>query len=162
MSATVGPVLSSTGQVWGLQSSSTVLPQSSCTPGLMVASSSAQSVPGAASNAVTEAKPSLSQSSTLPPARITKWSPASVGLQSLLPNIHPTTGTFFDPRGFINLNLDFANDPGVGNVQQDPPPFPPYLFRDVLLNDMVIAVTTAVLGTPVKNTMYGGNTAMPR
>ena len=44
---------------------------------------------------------------------------ATVGLQSLLPNIHPTTGTFFDPRGFINLNLDFANDPGVGNVQQD-------------------------------------------
>src|SRR5438105_12848774 len=26
-----------------------------------------------------------------------------------------------------------------GNIQQDPPPFHPYLFRDVLLNDMVIA-----------------------
>lgn len=49
----------------------------------------------------------------------------------------------------------------VGNVQQDPPPFPPYLFRDVLLNDMVISVTTALLGTPVKNVMYGGNTCMP-
>ncbi len=29
----------------------------------------------------------------------------------------------------------------TGNVQQDPPPFPPYLFRDVLLNPLVIAVT---------------------
>jgi hypothetical protein len=49
----------------------------------------------------------------------------------------------------------------TGNVQQDPPPFPPYLFQDVLLNDMVLDVTTALLGTPVKNTMYSGNTAMP-
>ncbi|GAB4458149.1 MAG: hypothetical protein OHK0029_19010 [Armatimonadaceae bacterium] len=49
----------------------------------------------------------------------------------------------------------------VGNVQQDPPPFPPYLFRDVLLNDMVISVSRAVLGDGIKNTMYGGNTAMP-
>jgi hypothetical protein len=49
----------------------------------------------------------------------------------------------------------------VGNVQQDPPPFPPYLFRDVLLNEMVIAVTRAMLGDSIKNTMYGGNTAMP-
>ena len=44
---------------------------------------------------------------------------STVGLQSLLPQIHPTTGTFFDPRGFINLNLDFINDPGTGNVSQD-------------------------------------------
>lgn len=49
----------------------------------------------------------------------------------------------------------------IGNVQQDPPPFPPYLFQDVLLNDLVIDVTAAILGTPVKNTMYGGNTCMP-
>jgi len=33
-----------------------------------------------------------------------------------------------------------------GNIQQDPPPFPPYLFQDVLLNKMVIAVTHTVLG----------------
>lgn len=49
----------------------------------------------------------------------------------------------------------------VGNVQQDPPPFPPYLFRDVLLNDLVISVTSAVLGRRVKNSYYSGNTAMP-
>ena len=49
----------------------------------------------------------------------------------------------------------------MGNIQQNPPPFPPYLFQDVLLNDLVIDVTNGLLGTPVKNTMYGGNTAMP-
>jgi hypothetical protein len=49
----------------------------------------------------------------------------------------------------------------TGNIQQDPPPFPPYLFRDVLLNEMVIAVSHAVLGPGVKNTMYSGNTALP-
>ncbi len=49
----------------------------------------------------------------------------------------------------------------VGNIQQDPPPFPPYLFRDVLLNEQVIAVTSALLGPGVKNRFYSGNTAMP-
>jgi hypothetical protein len=49
----------------------------------------------------------------------------------------------------------------AGNLQQDPPPFPPYLFADVLLNPFVISVTSAVLGPGVKNVMYGGNTALP-
>ena len=49
----------------------------------------------------------------------------------------------------------------VGNLQQDPPPFPPYLFADVLLNPYAIAVTAAVLGPGLKNVMYGGNTALP-
>lgn len=49
----------------------------------------------------------------------------------------------------------------TSNIQQDPPPFPPYLFRDVLLNDMVIAVTRAMLGPGVKNAFYSGNTALP-
>jgi ectoine hydroxylase-related dioxygenase (phytanoyl-CoA dioxygenase family) len=48
-----------------------------------------------------------------------------------------------------------------GNIQQDPPPFHPYLFRDVLLNDMVIAVTQSVLGPGLKNSFYSGNTALP-
>lgn len=48
-----------------------------------------------------------------------------------------------------------------GNVQQDPPPFPPYLFRDVLLNDQVVAVTHRMLGPGVKNAYYSGNTALP-
>lgn len=49
----------------------------------------------------------------------------------------------------------------TGNVQQDPPPFPPYLFRDILLNDMAIAVTTAMLGAGLYNGTYTGNTALP-
>lgn len=49
----------------------------------------------------------------------------------------------------------------AGNIQQDPPPFPPYLFADVLVNDLVISVTSAVLGPGLKNVMYGGNTALP-
>ncbi len=49
----------------------------------------------------------------------------------------------------------------TGNVQQDPPPFPPYLFKDILLNDMAIAVTKGVLGAGVKNSFYSGNTALP-
>ena len=48
-----------------------------------------------------------------------------------------------------------------GNIQQDPPPFPPYLFRDVLVNDLVIAVTEGILGPGLKNGFYSGNTAMP-
>ena len=49
----------------------------------------------------------------------------------------------------------------TSNLQQDPPPFPPYLFRDILVNDMAIAVTKAVLGPGVKNSYYSGNTALP-
>jgi hypothetical protein len=49
----------------------------------------------------------------------------------------------------------------AGNLQQDPPPFPPFLFDDVLVNPFVIAVTSAVLGPRIKNVMYGGNTALP-
>lgn len=48
-----------------------------------------------------------------------------------------------------------------GNIQQDPPPFPPYLFRDVLLNDAVVAVTKALLGPGLRNSLYSGNTALP-
>jgi hypothetical protein len=49
----------------------------------------------------------------------------------------------------------------AGNLQQNPPPFPPYLFSDVLLNPYVISVTSAVLGPGVKNVAYSGNTALP-
>jgi hypothetical protein len=49
-----------------------------------------------------------------------------------------------------------------GNLQQDPPPFAPYLFRDVLLNDLVIQVTHSVLGNGLYNAFYSGNTALAR
>ncbi len=48
-----------------------------------------------------------------------------------------------------------------GHLQQDPPPFPPYLFRDVLFNDFVVQITRATLGEGVKNNMYSGNTCLP-
>jgi hypothetical protein len=48
-----------------------------------------------------------------------------------------------------------------GNVQQDPPPFPPYLFEDVLANPMAIAVSRALLGPGVRNDFYSGNTNLP-
>jgi len=48
-----------------------------------------------------------------------------------------------------------------GNVQQDPPPFPPFLFRDVLANDLVIQVTKQLLGAGMYNGFYSGNTATP-
>ena len=50
---------------------------------------------------------------------------------------------------------------GKSNVQQDPPPFPPYLFRDVVANDLVIQVTKSILGAGLKNVFYSGNTALP-
>ena len=48
----------------------------------------------------------------------------------------------------------------TGNVQQEPPPFAPYLFQDVLLNDLVIAVTRELLGDGLHNGFYSGNTAV--
>jgi hypothetical protein len=58
-------------------------------------------------------------------------------------------------RGDTPFNFNRAN------IQQDPPPFPPYLFRDVLLNDLVISITKAILGPGLKNAFYSGNTALP-
>jgi hypothetical protein len=49
----------------------------------------------------------------------------------------------------------------TGNIQQDPPPFPPFLLRDVLLNEAAISVTAALLGPGVKNAYYSGNTCLP-
>lgn len=48
-----------------------------------------------------------------------------------------------------------------GNIQQDPPPFPPYLSREVLCNEIVIAITQSILGKGLQNGMYSGNTALP-
>jgi len=61
----------------------------------------------------------------------------------------------------LQARTDTPYNWNAGNLQQDPPPFPPYLFADVLLNPFVIAVTSALLGPGLKNVMYGGNTALP-
>lgn len=63
----------------------------------------------------------------------------------------------------VELLLKRPNKPfnwNPGNMQQDPPPFPPYLFRDVLVNDAAIAVTKGLLGAGLKNAFYSGNTAL--
>jgi len=48
------------------------------------------------------------------------------------------------------------------NVQQDPPPDMGYLFKDVLLNDRVIAVTESILGPGMVNAFYSSNMALPK
>jgi ectoine hydroxylase-related dioxygenase (phytanoyl-CoA dioxygenase family) len=55
----------------------------------------------------------------------------------------------------------FATQFTQGNIQQDPPPFPPYLFREVLSNEAVVEVSRAVLGDGIINTFYSGNTNLP-
>ena len=48
-----------------------------------------------------------------------------------------------------------------GNVQQDPPPFAPFVFRDVVANPWAVQVTKAVLGAGVFNRSCSGNTNVP-
>jgi hypothetical protein len=50
----------------------------------------------------------------------------------------------------------------VSDIQQDPPPFPPYLHKNVLLNPFVIAIIKAISGPDVKNSFYSSNSALPR
>ena len=47
------------------------------------------------------------------------------------------------------------------HLQQDPPPFAPYVFRDIVANPWVIQVTRKVLGEGLFNSMYSGNTNCP-
>ena len=56
-----------------------------------------------------------------------------------------------------NLPTQFT----AGNIQQDPPPVPELMFRDILLNDLVIAVTKSILGPGLTNDFYSGNTNLP-
>jgi len=48
-----------------------------------------------------------------------------------------------------------------GNVQQDPPPFKEYVFRDVVANPWVAQITRALLGEGVFNDRFTGNTNLP-
>jgi hypothetical protein len=56
---------------------------------------------------------------------------------------------YFKRRHAVDLNYQGLN----------PPPFRPYLFKDILLNDLVIQVTHAVLGDGVTNIGYNANTS---
>ena len=48
-----------------------------------------------------------------------------------------------------------------GHLQQSPPPFTPYVFRDIVANPYIIQVTKALLGEGVYNNFYSGNTNCP-
>lgn len=48
-----------------------------------------------------------------------------------------------------------------GHLQQGPPPFAPYVFKDIVANPYVIQVTRELLGTGVYNNFYNGNTNCP-
>lgn len=48
-----------------------------------------------------------------------------------------------------------------GHLQQGPPPFAPYIFRDIVANPYVVQVTKALLGPGIYNNFYNGNTNCP-
>ncbi len=48
-----------------------------------------------------------------------------------------------------------------GHLQQDPPPFAPYVFRDVVANPWVMQISRQVLGEGGFNSCYTGNTNCP-
>lgn len=66
-----------------------------------------------------------------------------------------------DAKGILSRD-DVPFNFNRGNIQQDPPPFHPYLFKEILVNEIVIAITKAVLGPGLKNAFYSGNTALPK
>ena len=49
----------------------------------------------------------------------------------------------------------------AGHLQQGPPPFAPYVFRDIVANPFAIQVTKAVLGEGLYNRFYNGNANCP-
>ncbi|MEE2659182.1 MAG: phytanoyl-CoA dioxygenase family protein [Candidatus Latescibacterota bacterium] len=48
-----------------------------------------------------------------------------------------------------------------GNIQQDPPPLPQYVFRDVVANPFVCQITREALGPNAFNSSLSGNTNVP-
>ena len=48
-----------------------------------------------------------------------------------------------------------------GHLQQGPPPFAPFVFREIVANPFVIQVNTALLGEGIFNSFYNGNTNCP-
>lgn len=66
-----------------------------------------------------------------------------------------------DDLAALRARPDAPYNWNTGNIQQEPPPFPPYLFRDILVNEFAIQVTSAILGPGLYNGFYSGNTALP-
>jgi ectoine hydroxylase-related dioxygenase (phytanoyl-CoA dioxygenase family) len=75
-------------------------------------------------------------------------------LDSLLEKMLNDLKTLFTAR---RLPVNFVR----GHVQQDPPPFAPYVFRDVVANPLIVQVTQGVLGKGLFNSFYSGNTNCP-
>jgi len=48
-----------------------------------------------------------------------------------------------------------------GHLQQDPPPFAPYVFRDIVANPFAVQVTKGVLGEGLYCPFYSGNVNCP-
>jgi hypothetical protein len=48
-----------------------------------------------------------------------------------------------------------------GHLQQGPPPFAPYIFRDIVANPFAIQVSHALLGDGLYNRFYNGNANTP-
>ena len=48
-----------------------------------------------------------------------------------------------------------------GHLQQGPPPFAPFVFREIVANPFVIQVNTTLLGEGIFNSFYNGNTNCP-
>jgi len=48
-----------------------------------------------------------------------------------------------------------------GHLQQGPPPYAPYIFRDIVANPYVVQVTQELLGSGLYNNFYNGNTNCP-
>ena len=49
----------------------------------------------------------------------------------------------------------------IGHLQQGPPPYAPYIFRDIVANPYVVQVTQELLGPGIYNNFYNGNTNSP-
>ena len=48
-----------------------------------------------------------------------------------------------------------------GHLQQGPPPYAPYIFKDIVANPYVVQVTKELLGPGLYNNFYNGNTNCP-
>ena len=62
---------------------------------------------------------------------------ATQGLTSIIPSFNATTGSFYDERGFINLNLDGINDPGVTSTDQERDSFAYYFDANWNVTDKI-------------------------
>lgn len=48
-----------------------------------------------------------------------------------------------------------------GHLQQNPPPFKPYVFDEIIANKVVSKITTSILGNSIINNFYSANTNCP-